>query len=346
MTMKLTNVIALVSLAAGLAMPLSAQQPAQPLSLNMYGLLKKGGKSVTGYRLYPPANVAKNVIVVSQLPSKQNPEPEAREMSAKDFKVLVVQSPADLVAATRAYNAGNLAEARPLLRAVRDKYAGFVGLPSNPSLKAARMELDCLVRLMDWKGVESLIESTPGKQFLEPEDRIVQEAARLLSQVSDDAATAAARQKDIEAFLADSKSRNINSEVYGWMKYALGRALASNFSEAELQNGIDASKADMAALAVDAYCESFASYHLRSKEIPVDALTRAFNLLWAMPGVKSYALSNKSMTEEKWNTAPANFRDAATIAYLLENVFAPGIKDASVRRAAALYYNPQQGKKA
>lgn len=342
--MKLTNVIALVSAAAGLATPLSAQQPAQqPLSLTVYAQM---GSKPSYYRLLPPATVAKNVIVVSAIPTDKNPEPEVKQMDARKFKVLVVQSPADLVSATRAYNAGNLAEARKQLKAVRDKYAGFVGLPGNPALKAARMELDCLVRLMDWNGVAELVESTPGKSFLEPEDRVVLEAARLLSLVSDDAATAAARQKEIERFLADSKSKSINSEVYGWLKYALGRAIASGLSEEELQGGISADHAQLAAKAVDAYCEAFASSHMRSTEIPVDALTRAFNILWAMPGVKSYALSNKQMTEEKWNAAPSDFRDAATIAYMLGNIFSVGTKDSNMQRAASLHFNALKGKKA
>lgn len=340
--MKLMNVIALASLAVGLAMPLSAQQPGAP-TLNMYGMLKKG-KKIQGFRVLAPDQPVKNSIIVSDVPNSLNPDPEPSAMSIKDFKVLLVQSPVDYVMASRAYNSGNLTEARPLLKAVRDKYEAFVALPSNPSLKAARMELDCLVRLMDWKGVASLVEATPGKQFLEPEDRAVLEAARIVSQVSDDAATAAARQKEIETFLGDSKTKNVNSEVYGWVKYAMGRALASGITAEELQNGLDAAHVDAASKAVDAYCEAFASSHLRTKEIPMEALTRAFQLLWAMPGVKSYALSNKQMNAEKWNAAPYNFRDAVTIAYLLDRVFAVGGKDANIRRASSFYFNAQEGK--
>lgn len=342
--MKLKNVIALVTVAAAAAMPLSAQQPAQPLSLTVLAQMKKGSKLLQ-LQLLPPANVEKNVVLVREMPTKMNPEPEVQQMKTSAFKVLVVQSPADFLTASRLYNADNLKEARTQLKKVREKYAAFDGVSGSPSLKAARMELDCLVRLMDWDGVNELLEAAPGRKFMEAEDRIVQSAARLVARVSDDASTAAARQKEIEAFLADSKSKAVSSDVYGWVKYALGRAIASNITPEELQNGISEANARTASLAVDAYCEAVASNHWRNSELPVDALKRAFNILWAMPGVKSYSLVAKQMDEQRWNAAPHNFRDAVAIAYLLENVYAPGqVKDSNVQKAAALFYNKLQGK--
>lgn len=345
--MKLTNAIALISLAlAGGAMPLAAQQPAQQLSLTATGVPKgKSSKAIT-FLILPSADPQKNIFTYSDVPTRLNPEPEPVQRSTKDFKALLVQSPQDLVNATNTFNAGNLSEARRQLASVRKKYEGFVSVPNNPSLRAARMELECYVRLMDWEAVEKLAASTPGARFLEAEDRAVLEAARLLSRVSDDAATAAARQKEIEAFLADSKSKTINSEVYSWLKYALGRAIASSVPAAELQNGISAENAEKASIAVDAFCECFASAHMRNDELQVDALKRAFGLLWAMPGVKSYALSNKQMDEGKWNAAPQNFRDAAALAFLLESVLAPEVKDANIQRAASLYFNRLKGKQA
>lgn len=337
--MKLTNAIALMTLAAAAAMPLSAQQAVTTLNVAAQAKSAKGNKATT-LQLLPPATVEKNVIVVREVPSRTNPEPEARQMSVKDFKMLLVQSPADYLSAVRAYNSGNLKEARGLLSKVRSKYEPFATVPGNPSLKAARMELDCLVRLMDWDAIAALVESSPGKSFLEAEDRVVIEAARLMGQVSDNAATAEARCKAIESFLADSKSKTINSDVYGWVKYAHARALASSIPAAELQEGISEAHAKTASRAVDAFCECVASIHWRSDELSVDALRRAFHILWAMPGVKSYALSTRKMDEAAWNAAPYNFRDAVAIAYLLENVYAKGhLKDATIQKAASFYFN-------
>ena len=340
--MKLTNAIALLSVAAGGILPLSAQQAAPAPVLQAYAQLKSAkGSKLNALRLVPPASIEKGLVAIYTTPD----QPPA-EMRTKDFKFFMVLTPADLATATRSFTSGNLKEARSQLAAERNKYAAFMGLPDSPALKAARMELECCVRMMNWDAVGKLVAAAPNAAFMSPEDQVELAAARLLSQVSDDAGTAAARQKDIEAFLADSKAKTINSEVYGWLKYALGRAIASSVPAAELQSGITAAHEAAASLAVDAYCESFASNHGRNVELPEDALKRAFQILWAMPGVKQYALSVKQMDEKKWNDAPHNFRDAVAIAYILENIVAPGQKDANIQKAASLHFNRLQGKKA
>lgn len=340
--MKLTNAIALLSVAVAGILPLSAQQAAPSPMLQAYAQVKNAkGNKLNALRLVPPSSVEKGVVAIYA-----NPDQPPTEMRTKDFKFLMVLTPEDLAAATRSFAAGNLKDARRQLAAVRAKYTPFIGLPDSPALKAARMELECCVRMMNWEAVGKLVASSPDPAFLPPEDRVELAAARLLSQVSDDAGTAAERQKAIESFLGDSKSKTLNSEVYCWLKYALGRALASKIPAAELQNGIAASHEEAASLAVDAYCEAFASNHGRNAEIPVDALKRAFQILWAMPGVKQYALSVKQMNEKTWNDAPYNFRDAVALAYILENVAAPGLKDSNIQKAASLHFNRLQGKKA
>lgn len=338
--MKLTNAIALLSMALIGALPLAAQQAQPQVTLTAIGQLKNA-KKLSQVRLLPPPAIEKGVISVMN----PNPDEAPLALRTKDFRFFIVMTPPELAAASRAYANGDLKSARRQFADVRSKYGAFIGIPNNPALQAARMELDCDVRLMDWAAVGKLATDNPGKAFMEAEDRVVLDAARLLSQVSDDPGTADARSKSIEEYLSGAKAKTINSEVYGWMKYALARAIASGIPAAELQGGISEANVERASLAVDAYCESVASNHGRNLELPVDALKRAFAILWAMPGVKSYALATKQMDAKRWDGAPQNFRDAATLAYMLENIFEPGQKDANIQKAASLHFNRMQGTK-
>lgn len=342
--MKGTNAIALLmAIAAGLS-PLSAQD-APGVTLSVYAQPKAGGKNARPQqlRLVAPANMSKGVF--SYL---NPPEVDPLEGSTKDYKTFVILTPTDLANATRAYAEGSrLSEARRLLSAVRSKYAPFAGLPNNPATRAGMLEISCLARMKDWAGLAKLVEAFPGgAKMLDAADRPRLEAARLLSQVSDDAATAEARLQDIEALLGDSaKMSHIHSEEYSWLKYAQARALASAIPAAELQKEISADHTARASLAVDAYCESVAAAHGRYMEIPVDAMKRAFALLWAMPGVKEYAETVSTMDKKKWGAAPYNFKDAVALAYMLENIFAPGQGDAAVKQASAYFFNTLAGKK-
>ena len=76
-------------------------------------------------------------------------------------------------------------------------------------------------------------------------------------------------------------------------------------------------------------------------EIPVDAMHRAFSILWAMPGVKEYMPKAKKMDKKTWDAAPCNFRDAVAMAFLLRNVYAPKLKDEAISTAVGFYYNDQ-----
>ena len=48
------------------------------------------------------------------------------------------------------------------------------------------------------------------------------------------------------------------------------------------------------------------------------------------------------MYANKWNAAPANFRDAVALAYMLKNVF--DTSNATVDEAAKYFFNTRAGK--
>lgn len=321
-------------------MPLSAQQAADPNAPALVAVAqpkKSKGKKLEQLWLVQPVVVQKGIFrYITQT------DREPKDAETKAFKVFAIMTPQDYVAAARTYAEGNLAEAKRQLAAVRTKYVNFAGLQENPAVKAALLELHCMARLMDWNGLAKAADSFPFPDLQGSDDRALIAAARVLSHVSDDPATAAKRQKEVEEFLADSKKmKYIRTGTYGWLKYALARALASGLPA---DAPIPEDKLKQAVAAVDAYCEAAVCYRGRDMEIAQDAMTRAIRILWAMPAVKSYAAANKKMDAKKWSDAPSDFRDAVSMAYMMENIFAPGVKDEVVHRAAAYYVNPQEGK--
>lgn len=338
--MKLKNVTALLITATAGVMSLQAQQSAQAVPrLNAWVQLKTDKRTHSAITLVPSSTITKGVFAV-----QVNQVDPPREFSTKDCKVFFVVTPNELVTATRSYDEGSLKDARRQLSAVRAKYAPFVGLPGNPAHKAALMELDCLARMQDWSALAKLADAFPGAQFLDADDKLRLDVARILSKVSEPASTAADRLKEVDAFLGDeSKMRRINSSSYSWLKYAQGCALAAGIPADQLKSGIAEANVAKASLAVDAFCEAAMATHGRDLELPVAAMRRAFGLLWAMPGVQEYAeAKGRKMDRAVWEGADHNFRDAVALAYMLQHVFAPELKDEAVSKAAALYFNARE----
>lgn len=341
--MKLTNVAALVFAAGVGVLPLSAQQPEQNavprLSASVQLKSAKTSK-VSQITLVPPTTMAKGVFAFV---TPDNPD-QPMERSTKECKVFLLSTPAELVVATRTYADGNLSQARRQLSAVSSKYLGFVGLPDNPAHKAAWLELDCLARLQEWAALGKLAGAFPGADFLDAQEKAVLDVARILSRVSDDPATAAARLKEVDSYLNDSsKKKKLSSTTYAWLKYAQARAKASSISEDMIANGIpDANVAD-AIQAVDALCEAAVATHGRDMELPLDAMKRAFAIMWAMPGVKAYANTAKKMDKKVWEAAPIDFREAVAMAFMIQNVIEPECKDETIRKAASYFFNAKEG---
>ena len=338
--MKTKHVLILLSGLLAALPQLSAQQQTAPAPTMLTVQVQPNKGKARRITIMAPSSVTKGAFL--RLVSRE--EPPVLDQT-KNYKMFFIESPEDLANALRAYSSDDLSNAKRQLARVRSTYAGFAGLPNNPSTMAALMELSCNARALDWSNLGKAAADFPSPKMLEAPDRMKVEAAAILSKVSDDPSTAEGRKKEVEEAIASAaKSPAVTSEVYTWLKYALGRALASNIPAEEIQKSITREHEELASLAVDAYCEAAASSHGRFMEIPVDAMHRAFRILWAMPGVKEYVpKAKKKMDKKVWEAAPYNFRDAVALAYLLRNVYAPQIKDEGISTASSLYFNGQLG---
>ncbi len=328
--MKLFHVMTLgLAAAAGMAY---AQQAAAPAQIKAYVQFDKGKPTI----LAPKNANGKNLFVyVAQDQEMQG--------NAAKCKLFFIQTPADLVAATKTLKDREFSAARKQLAAVKAKYAPWQGLPGDPSTQAALMELDAATRQMDWEGLKGLVASFPHPEWLDGLDQVRLEVARVLAGISDDPAAAPALQTAAETVLKN-REKVLNSREYGALKYAVGCAQAAQIPAEELKGTISAGNVAKANLAIDTFCQAAMSSHGSDMEIPVAAMRRAQALLWAMPGVKSYANNSAKMDRKKWNDAPADFRDAVALAYLIKNVYDPDSTDKSLDRAASLFFNTKGGK--
>lgn len=335
--MKAKHVLILLSGLLALQSQLSAQeQGPAPLVLTAQLQPNKSNKLRRIPIMAPPG--APKGVFLYQVSREEPPVSD----QVKNYKLFFIETPPDLAGAMRAYSSDDLNTAKRQLARVRATYAPFIGLPNNPSTTAALLELSCNARSMDWSELGKVVEEFPAPKSLEASNRLKLEAARVLSHVSDDPGTAESRAKEAEDVISSAqRSNSVTSETYTWLKYALARALASNIPPAELQKGISERNAKVASQAVDAYCEAAASAHGRYMEIPVDAMHRAFHILWAMPGVRDYIPQARKMDKKVWGAAPYNFKDAVALAYLLRNVYAPALKDEAVTTACGFYFSEQ-----
>lgn len=304
-----------------------AQQQAAPVQIKAYVQFDKGKPAI----IAPKQANGKNLFIyVAQDQEMQG--------NAAKCKLFFIQTPADLVAASKTLKDRDFAAARKQLAAVKAKYAAWQGLPGDPSTQAALLELDAAIRQMDWEGLKGLVASFPHPDWLESSDQVKLEVARVLSGISTDPAAAATLQASAEAVLKN-REKVLNSRDYGTLKYAIGLAQASQIPAEEIKETISEGNVQKANLAIDTLCQAAMSSHGSDMEIPVDAMRRAQALLWAMPGVRTYANNAGKMDRKKWNDAPADFRDAVALAYLIKNVYAPDSKDATLDRAASFFVN-------
>ncbi len=329
--MKLRNILA-VGLAA-LAGMSYAQEPAKQQGL--VAVVQVSDKSKPTKLMVKGAS-GKDTFVYYDRGSEADVQRSAAKM-----KVFFLLTPEDMVAAEHALNAGDLEDARAKLGAVKAKYKGFLGLDRNPAERAAVLEIDCAVRQLDFAGLKSLLGAFPHPDWLSAEDKGKYMAAQILAKACTGTPLA-----EIEAsakeLLDSGVGKTLNGDCYGWVRYALAYATAAAIPAEELAGTISEGNLAAANKAIDLYCQAGASSHGRDMELPVDAMSRAQALLWAMPGVKEYAAKGKDMDSRKWNDAPYNFRDAVALAYILKNVF--GATGETIEAAAPLYFNTQAGK--
>lgn len=266
------------------------------------------------------------------------------KMPVASCRPFVIQTPADLAAALNTYREGDLAAARKMAASAKKKYAAFAGLPGSPTTVAALTEISCAVRLQDWAAAKSLAASFPAADSLEGVAAMRVQVAGIMGDISDSPKSLETQKAAIEEILKDKKAaKAVNSELYGWLRYALGRAYAAQITAEELQGGIPEAKVKAANEAVDNLCQCVASIHGSQAELPVDALNRSMAILAAMPAAKAYK-APKEMTKQAWASAPADFKDAVAIANLLKTVYAPGEANELADQLAPLFYNTGKDK--
>lgn len=329
--MKLRNIF-VVGLAA-LAGLSQAQEPAKQEGL--VAVVQVSDKSKPG-KLKVKSASGKDKFVYYDAGSEQDVQRDASKM-----KLFFLLTPEDMVEAERALSAGDLSEAATKLAAVKEKYKGYLGLNRNPAERAALLEIECAVRRLDFNGLKVMAGGFPHAEWLSDMDKRKVMSARILAKGCTGAPLAEV-EADIQALLSDAKTAPmVNGDCYGWLMFAKAHATAAAITADELAGTISEGNLATANAAIDLYCQAGASSHGRAMELPVEAMTRAQALLWAMPGVKDYAAKG-AMDAGKWGSAPANFRDAVALAYMLKNIF--GASNETIETAAKLYFNTQAGK--
>lgn len=270
-------------------------------------------------------------------------------MSAKASacKMFYIITPADMANALRDYYGGDYAAARSDFAKVKKKYADFAGLPGSPGTMSAYYEVVCAARLLDVAAVKSLAGAVPGASVLNSAEKAKLDAAKVMGMIDDKPDSFAGIKAAVEEVMK-KHARNLDTEANGWLRYALARAAAAQIPAEQLQATIAADKVKAGSAAVDFYCQAVMSMHGSQKALPTDALNRAMALLWAMPGVKEHAAKvSKPVDKVGWNSAPADFRDAAAMAHYLKMIYPPaaGETNALADEIDAYYFNAKKGVK-
>ena len=266
------------------------------------------------------------------------------QMPVASCKPFVLQTPADLAAAVNSFREGDIAAARKKCAAVKTKYANYAGLPGSPVTIAGITEINCAVRMQDWAALKTLVAEFPSADALTGADAMCLKVAAIMADISDSPKSLDTQKAAIEELLKDKKAaKAINSEMYGWLRYALARANAAKLTEEDLNGTIPEDKVKFADAAIDNFCQCVAATHGIAPELPVDSLKRAMTILYAMPGVKDYKPATP-MTKQTWANAPANFKDAVAMANLLKLVYAPDEKIELADKLAPFYYNTGKDK--
>lgn len=336
--MKALNIIGLALAAVSCAPLASAQDEAKPAAPKVKVIVQL------------PADKKPTEMVIERADGKdtfvymEKGTDQEMKMPVSSCKPFVIQTPADVAAGLNTYREGDLAAARKQMASAKKRYAAYAGLPGSPTTVAALTELSCAVRMQDWAAAKALAAGFPVPESLEGVSAMRVQVAAIMGNISDDPGSLATQKAAVEELLKDKKAaKAVSSELYGWLRYALGRAYAAQLTEEELQGSIPAEKAKNANEAIDNLCQCVASIHGSQAELPVDALTRAMTILYAMPGVKDFK-APKEMSKQAWASAPANFKDAVAIANLLKTVYAPGQPNELADKLAPLYYNAAKDK--
>lgn len=275
----------------------------------------------------------------------KNASQQVMEASLQQTLTFQWQTPAEMAKALLSYNAGDIASSREGMANVKKRYQAYQGFKMNPSSQAALFELRAAIRMLDWEGVKKLSAGFKDLKSLEEIDQNFVEVAGILSNVSDDPAGAAAQLMAIKAIDDDkAKSKELALDVYGMLRYAEARAIASKITPDQFtRRVVSDALVDDCSKAIDLYCQAAMAQRGQNIEFLTESLNRACVLLSMMPGVRDYTVSLGSapaMDSEKWLAGSANFRDAANIAFVLRKILDYKKEDRALDRTFATFYNP------
>ncbi len=323
-----------LGLAALVAAPAVQAQDAPKAKLQAYAMV---GKKAT--RLPVLNATGKNKFIYLQGDQQMQLDVSKCDM----FRFI---TPADFATAVNDYRAADIEGARKKLGAVKSKYAEYVGLPGNPSSEAALLELDCALRQLDWAGAKALADGFSHPEYMTEEQQASIAVAKVLGNISDAPGSLNTQKEAVASLLKGEVGKKLSLKDYGRLRYALARAYEAEVPAEQLAGTVTEAQAADLIKAVDNYCQAALSTHGSEMEIPLDAMQRALVLLWAQPGVKEYAAGG-AMDAARWSAAPVNFKDAATLAFLLKKVYtdddgAALAKKALVDEVAALYVAPEK----
>lgn len=263
------------------------------------------------------------------------------ELPVSQCKTFLIQSPADFVQASRLYRAGKLDAAAKRLGAVKTKYKDFAGLPGNPATQAALYQCMALVRMQDWTALKSCFASFPSPNLVEDYQKPLLLALKFLA-VEDAAASSSMAEIDA-LFEKKGVVEKFDLEVYGLIRLAQARGLVAAIPAAELESGeLSEESVGLTTLAADYFCQAAMAMHGANPELVRYCMARAALLLIKMPDARKYQASLNGADEcspAQWKAAPANFKDAATLAMLAINLY-PAEADAALAALAKYYVKP------
>lgn len=322
---------------AALSLPLAAQESDEAqsaVSLNAFVKLKQGRKPA---KLVVQSVQGKNVFSYVPL---NTPAAQPEQLNVKDCDMFLLIKPKELVNALPDYYGNRLDSARKKLSQVKAKYAGFIGIPDSPAAKAAELELECAVRLMDWPAVKDLADHFRGKGDLGEWISGKIDAAKILGLLSTDKFSDTVIEQ--ATALLENKSKPLHLEQLGWVNYALGRAYEAKLPSKELADGVlsDAS-VETANRAIDSYATSMATTYGGKTELAADASARAALLLAAMPGAKA-AMEAQGTKRDSYSLKklPMHLKEAAAMAYIHLNLMNPKEQNPAMTELASLRVQP------
>ncbi|MCD7797934.1 MAG: hypothetical protein LUG84_00800 [Akkermansiaceae bacterium] len=315
--MKIFTSISLVLAVS--ALPLTAQETDEQSASATVGAVVKLKQSPKPARINILSSAGKNAF------SYESPEGPKNEQ-LKNCDSFLMITPKDLVSALSDYNGNHLSAARSKFDKVKTKYAAMIGLPNNAAARAANLELDCAIRMLDWPAVKNLSEHFRGKGDLGAGMTNRLEVAKLLGLLSADDFSDGIIER--AASLLEEKNK-LSLEELGWLNYALGRAYEAKIPTAELEAG-ELTEPSLAAAgqAVDAYCTAMVATYGGKVELPIDASARAAEILSSMPGVKA-ALAKIGQRRDSLSlrSLPAAMKEAAALAYVHLHFLNPNSKN-------------------